>query len=186
MSRALFALSVAFVLSCALVPGPAAAQKADKAAENRQTLHKDVEAAIGRFTKTDPGIAQLMKDAAGYAVFARVGKVGFILAGGHGDGEVFEKGKVVGVATITLGNIGLTVGAQEFSELLIFKDAAAFERFKQNKFEFAASASAVIVKAGASKDARYHDGVAVFTRPTVGAMAEASLGGQKFNVKLDK
>lgn len=40
--------------------------------------------------------------------------------------------------------------------------------------------SVVIVKAGASKDASYDDGVAVFTMPTSGLMAEATVGGQKF------
>jgi hypothetical protein len=40
--------------------------------------------------------------------------------------------------------------------------------------------SVIIVKAGASKDASYDDGVAVFTMPTSGLMAEATVGGQKF------
>jgi lipid-binding SYLF domain-containing protein len=188
MIRTLFALPLAIILACALLPGPAAAQTAEKdkkAAQYRQQLHADVQAAIAQFTKVDPAFDQVLKQSAGYAVFARVGKVGFIIGGGHGDGELFDKGQVVGVASITMGNVGLTAGAQEFSEILVFKDAAALERFKQNRFEFAASASAVIVKAGAAKEARYSDGVAVFVRPSRGAMAEASLGGQKFNVKLD-
>jgi hypothetical protein len=37
-----------------------------------------------------------------------------------------------------------------------------------------------MVKEGASKDESYNDGVAVFTMPKKGAMAEASVGGQKF------
>jgi hypothetical protein len=37
-----------------------------------------------------------------------------------------------------------------------------------------------MVKQGASKDSSYDHGVAVFTMPKKGAMAEASVGGQKF------
>jgi hypothetical protein len=44
----------------------------------------------------------------------------------------------------------------------------------------AAQASAVAVTAGASADAKYADGIAVFTLSKAGAMAEASIGGQKF------
>jgi hypothetical protein len=38
---------------------------------------------------------------------------------------------------------------------------------------------AVIAKTGASKNARFVDGVAVFVRPITGAMAEAAVGGQR-------
>ena len=38
---------------------------------------------------------------------------------------------------------------------------------------------------GGAEAAKYRDGVVVFARPTVGAMAEAALGGQKFTYKAD-
>ena len=40
--------------------------------------------------------------------------------------------------------------------------------------------SAVAAAQGASKDAKYTQGVAVFTLAKKGLMAEASVGGQKF------
>ena len=43
--------------------------------------------------------------------------------------------------------------------------------------------SAIAVKSGASKNAKYADGVAVFTEGIGGLMAEASVGGQKFTYK---
>ena len=61
----------------------------------------------------------------------------------------------------------------------MFQNKAALDRFKQNQMEFAANASAVIAKTGAATNARFVDGVVVFVRPIVGAMAEASLGGQR-------
>jgi hypothetical protein len=41
----------------------------------------------------------------------------------------------------------------------------------------------VAVKTGASVDADYSDGVAIFTSVKGGLMYEASVGGQKFKVK---
>ena len=96
---------------------------------------------------------------------------------------MFEKGKVIGTATMTLVTVGLQAGAQEFREIIFFQNQAALDRFKEGKFEFAASASAVSLKSGASKDAKYSDGVVVFAHPRGGAMVEAALGTQKFSYK---
>lgn len=180
-----FAVPLAFVLACAFLPGSAFAQSEKTPAQARQELHKDVESTIAHYKNADPGIASFFKKSAGYVVFPKVGKAGLIVGFGHGDGELFEKGRVIGVASITLGTVGLQAGAQEYSEIVFFENRSALDRFKQNKFEFAASASAVIVKAGAAASEKYRDGVAVFTEPSGGAMVEAAVGSQKFSYKAD-
>jgi lipid-binding SYLF domain-containing protein len=185
MKKHIVILQIAIALVCGALTGTVVAQKDSKAAQDRLQLGKDVEGTIAKYRKTEPTIERFFKQSAGYAVFARVGKGGLIFAGGHGDGELFEKGKVVGTASITMGSVGLQAGLQEFSEIVFFENAAALDRFKQNKFEFAAGVSAVIVTAGAAKSANYKDGVVVFIHPTAGAMAEVSIGGQKFNFKPD-
>ena len=53
------------------------------------------------------------------------------------------------------------------------------DQFKRNEIDFGANASAVVAEKGAAAGAQFVDGVAVFVRPTGGAMAEASLGGQQ-------
>jgi lipid-binding SYLF domain-containing protein len=154
-------------------------------AELRTQLHTSVEGTVAQFKKTDAGFDKVLADAAGYAVFPKVGKGGFIVAAGHGDGELIEKGKAVGTTSVTMGSIGLTAGVQEYSQIIVFKDQAALDRFKQNKFEWAANASAVMIKSGAAVAAKYPQGAAAFIHPTAGVMAEASVGGQKFNFKAD-
>jgi lipid-binding SYLF domain-containing protein len=148
-------------------------------------LSKDVPVAIEKFKKTDPGMDRFFSQSTGYVVFPGIDKAGFIVGGGHGTGEVFEHGKPIGTATITIGTIGLQAGAQTFSQIIFFKDTAALDRFKKNKFEFTANASAVIAKAGASTNTDYRNGVAVFTRADEGVMAEAALGSQKFKFKSE-
>jgi lipid-binding SYLF domain-containing protein len=186
MFRKMLALPVAFMLAAALLPGTVSAQKKEKdPAAQRAEVHADVVKIIDSYKKTDPGIDKFFKNSAGYAVFPRVGKAGFIVGGGAGDGELFEKGKVVGFVSVGFGSVGLQIGVQEFSEIIFFESQAALERFKQNKFEFAGGVSLVIVKAGGADAANYRDGVVVFAKPTGGAMAEASVGTQKFTYKSD-
>ena len=52
---------------------------------------------------------------------------------------------------------------------------------KKGNAELSAQASAVAVTAGASADAGYAAGVAIFTMAKGGAMLEASIGGQGFS-----
>lgn len=186
MRKNLFAKLLFTVFAFALLPGLSLAQKKEKdPAAERAQVHADVLKTIAQFKAADPSIEKFFKDSTGYAVFARVGKAGFIVGGGAGDGELYEKGKVVGAVHVGMGSVGLQIGVQEFSQIVFFKDPAALARFKQNKFEFAANASVVIVKAGGADAADYREGVAVFVKPTGGAMAELSLGTQKFDYKPD-
>ena len=123
------------------------------------------------------------KSAHGYAVFPTIGKAGLIVGGAGGDGHVFERGKMIGTASVTQLTVGLQAGVQEFSEVIFFQDKAALDRFTSDKFEFSANASAVVAKSGASGSSDYRDGVVVFTLAKEGVMLEAAVGGQKFKFK---
>src|SRR5262245_43378731 len=121
-------LPLAFTAACFLLPGITHAQdqKPYSATEYRAQLKKEVPETIADYKKTDPSIDRFFKESAGYAVFPRIGKAGFIVGGGHGGGEVHGKGnKVLGTATMTLVTVGLQAGAQEFSEILFFENQAA-------------------------------------------------------------
>jgi len=80
-------------------------------------------------------------------------------------------------------SIGFQWGGQAYSEFVFFEDASALEHFKKGNYELGAQASAVAITAGASADAGYASGVAIFTLAKGGLMYEASVGGQKFKVK---
>lgn len=184
MTRQYFVAQLAAALFCMVLPGAVSAQPKDQTPEEfRAQMRKEVPETVARYKKHDAAIDRFFKDSVGYVVFPRIGKAGFIFGGGHGAGEVLERGRVIGTATITMATVGLQAGAQEYSEIIFFKDQAALDRFKGNKFEFSAGVSAVVVTAGGAKAADYRDGVAVFTEPRGGVMAEVALGGQKFNFK---
>ena len=76
--------------------------------------------------------------------------------------------------------MGLQAGGQTFSELLVFENKTALDRFKAGKLDFAADASAVVLKSGVATNATFVNGVAVVVSPIGGAMLEAAIGGQQF------
>ena len=142
-----------------------------------------------------------IQSAYGYALFPSVGKAGFGLGAAYGKGRVYRQGTYVGDSKLTQVSIGFQLGAQEFSEIIFFKDKAAFENFISGNFEFNAQASAVAVNFGATAQAgttgnsagagqsggvqtsagQYVDGMAIFTAAKGGLMFEASLAGQSFS-----
>src|SRR6267154_4759208 len=139
--------------------------------------------AIEVLQKADSRLTNRFNDAAGYAVFPSVGKGGVFLGGEHGKGIVYEKGKPIGEATLTEINVGPQVGGQSFYEVIFFETSEALANFKQGNFEMSAEVSAVAAAEGASLNAKYRDGVMVFTLPRSGLMVQASIGGQKFKYK---
>jgi len=138
---------------------------------------------VSAFNKADSSMAAYFDSAYGYVVFPNVGKGGLIIGGARGKGYVFEKGAMIGYASVTEVTVGAQIGGQAFSEVIFFKDKGTLDTFKQGNFEFSAQVSAVAATEGASKNTSYSKGVAVFTLPKGGAMAEATVGGQKFSYK---
>jgi len=149
----------------------------------RSDDHQDVLNAIAAMTKADSGLAKFLKGSAGYAVFPTIGKGAIGIGGAHGDGELIVGGTALGETSMTQITIGFQLGGQSYSEIIFFEDAKTLANFQKGDFEFAAQVSAVALKAGASANAKYANGVAVFTMAKGGLMYEASVGGQKFSYK---
>jgi lipid-binding SYLF domain-containing protein len=164
---------VAIVAIAGLMPVRAWQAQADKDA-------KAVADTIDQFKKSDEVLVKWFSGAYGYVVFPTIGKGGAGIGAASGDGRVFEKGAYIGDARVTQVTIGAQLGGQTFSEVIFFETKDPLDRFKQDKFEWAAGLSAVAAAEGKSKDAKYTQGVAVFTLAKKGLMAEASVGGQKF------
>ena len=155
-------------------------ETAPKTETERENLVDEAQASLKSMQSVDATLASFLDRAYGYAIFPSVGKGGFVAGGAYGKGSVYEQGKFIGYADVRQGTVGLQAGGQNFSELIVFENKAALDAFSNNKFEFAANASAVAIKPGVSKSANYDKGVAVFTHPKGGLMVEAAIGGQQF------
>jgi len=145
-------------------------------------------------------------DSYGYAAFPTIGKGGFVVGAAHGSGRAYRQAKYVGDTSMTQITVGAQLGGQAYSQMIFFKNKAAFDEFTSGNFEFGAQASAVAITAGASAQAgtsgpsaaasgtqkhaktaaEYYKGMAVFTVTKGGLMYEASIGGQKFSYKPKK
>ena len=142
--------------------------------------------AIDALLESSPEMQRYFDAAAGYVVIPTVGKAGIGIGGARGKGLLYENGAPTAEVTMTQLSIGFQWGGQAYSEFIFFEDSGALEHFKQGNYELGAQASAVAVTAGASIDAGYESGVAIFTQVKGGLMYEAAVGGQKFKVKALK
>ncbi|GHG90976.1 lipid-binding SYLF domain-containing protein [Comamonas sp. JC664] len=148
--------------------------------EQEKALHEEVIATVDRLVNKNKGLEKELQQAHGYAVFPSLGRASLVLGGSFGRGEVYEKGKPVGFATLSQLTLGVQVGGQTYSEIIFFKDRNALEAFKGGKAAVAANASLVLVKAAASGTINYAKCTAhAYSRG--GMLLEISLGGQKFS-----
>lgn len=144
-------------------------------------LQLDVQRAILDIKAKDPGIQTFFDNSAGYAVYPSVGKGGFIVGGAFGRGLVIVNERLDGYTSLSQGTIGFQIGGQKYAQFIFFKDDTALNHFKRGNFELGAQASAVAITAGASADAAYDSGVAIFTVAGGGLMLEGTIGGQRFS-----
>jgi lipid-binding SYLF domain-containing protein len=150
------------------------------AQEKDAKLTDDSKEAKASFIKADSLMQHLFENSVGYVIFPNVGKGAIGVGGAAGNGILYEGGKAVGRASMKQVNVGFQFGGKAYREVIFFENQAALDRFKQNKFEFDAQASAVAATVGASANVKYREGVMVFTQEKGGLMYEASVGGQKF------
>jgi len=154
---------------------------APKTATGQENLDQGVRTTIDTARRTDPGIQQFIDKSAGYAIFPSVGKGALIVGGAFGRGELIQGGQMVGYCTLTQASVGVAAGGQEYSELVFFQTPAVLNDFRNGEYSLSTDVSAVALKTGASANANFTNGVAVFTLGQGGLMVEASVVGQKFS-----
>lgn len=140
-------------------------------------------------------------EAYGYAVFPTIGKGGIGIGGAFGEGCVYRGGVHTGSVDMGQVSIGLQLGGQAFSQLVLMRNKETFDIFTSGSFAFGADASAVALTYGANAGAgtsgvsasagdqkgvaRWFNDMAVFTLAKGGLMYEAAIGGQKFKYTPD-
>lgn len=170
--KIIWVILIAFVINIAPTFGQSNSKK--------NQIIADSNAAKTEFIAQDALLKGIFENAYGYVIFPNVGKGGFGIGAAAGNGVLYEKNNIVGMAKLTQVSIGLQAGGQAYREVIFFESKKELDRFKENRFEFSAQASAVAVTAGASANVKYTNGVMVFTMLKGGLMYEASIGGQKF------
>jgi lipid-binding SYLF domain-containing protein len=135
------------------------------------------------FIKADALMQTLFDNSYGYVIFPNVGKGAIGIGGAAGNGAVYHKESLIGMASMKQVSVGFQWGGQAYREVIFFETEADLNRFKENKIEFSGQASAVAVTKGAAANMKYEHGVMIFSQTKGGLMYEASVGGQKFKFR---
>ncbi|HEY5970067.1 MAG TPA: YSC84-related protein [Chitinophagaceae bacterium] len=151
--------------------------------EDDDKVIADANVAKEEFIKADALMQSLFDNSYGYVIFPNVGKGAIGIGGAAGNGAVFQKGTLIGMASLKQVSVGFQWGGQAYRKVIFFETEADLNRFKENKIEFSGQASAVAVTKGAAANIKYKDGVMIFSQTKGGLMYEASVGGQKFKFR---
>ena len=102
-------------------------------AQETASQHDDVQATIATFKKKDPGIQKFFDDAVGIAVLPTVAKGAIGIGGAHGTGELLVGGKAIGKISMTQVTIGLQLGGQAYSEIILLSESEHARRFQEQR-----------------------------------------------------
>ena len=174
MQRSLVLAAVLMML------GGAAFAQGDRAGERRQEIDAGAQATLEQLFKANLSARELYDEAAGYAVFTAT-KAGFIVSGGSGTGVAVNKG--TGQRTymrMGTGGIGLGIGAQRYSMIVLFESTGQLERFTQGGWDSSATAQAAAGRDGVAVRSSFIDGIAIFQLTDKGLMAHADISGTRF------
>ncbi len=174
-----FSLAIS-ILTLALFMSISALAQKD---EDDDKIVADANAAKQDFIKADALMQTLFDNSYGYVIFPNVGKGAIGIGGAAGNGAVFQKATLIGMASMKQVSVGFQWGGQAYREVIFFETEADLNRFRENKIEFSGQASAVAVTKGAAANLKYKNGVMIFSQTKGGLMYEASVGGQKFKFR---
>ena len=132
----------------------------------------------------NPSLKPLVDQSYAYAIVPEVTKGGLGISAGGGKGVVYvEQGKYWGSCQTQFVDLGLTAGAETYTELVLFSDKASFDTFVDSGVKFDSAASATAIQAGVTVKPKYEKGSALLVYNTKGLMFDASVGGQQFTTK---
>ncbi len=169
-------IALALVLICCCLP--AAAQWVADPDNKKQVAAAE---AIAQVKERLPRSAPFFTEAYGMAVYPSVTRLGLGFGGATGKGFVIEGDAIVGTSRYWQFTSGIQAGVRSFSMVLLFKDKAAFDYFKQSETQFMGQSGLAAGTKGIAGTPAYNDGVAVFTVTRLGLMGEFTVSGAKFS-----
>lgn len=166
------ALGIVFLAACSTAP---------TTVDDRSNLRQEANSALSLARASHADFDTIIRSAPGYAVFPNVGKGGAVVGGAYGRGIVYKNGTQIGYTDLSQATIGFQLGGQSYTEILVFESTSVLDKFLQGNYEFSSQATAVALQSGEGTNAKFKDGIAVFTMDEAGLMFEAGVGGQKFS-----
>jgi lipid-binding SYLF domain-containing protein len=115
-------------------------------------LEADAELALELLYASSPNAAQWGKEAKAILVFPEVVKIGFMFAGGFGEGVLIKDSKVQGHYNTTSGSYGFQAGAHRYGYAVFLMSDDAVNYLDRSKgFEIGARPSVTVMDVGRAK-----------------------------------
>ena len=145
--------------------------------------------AYEQFQKEVKGAKQFLAKANGYLVFPKVVKAGIGIGGEYGEGVLRIAGKAVAYYSTAAASIGLQLGVQKKSIIIVFLTNEALSKFRNSEgWEVGVDGSVALIKTGAAgslETTTINDPIVAFVFGQKGLMYNLTLEGNKFT-KLNK
>lgn len=158
-------------------------------AASAQEIDIKVNATIDKFKQEVTGGAEFLQKASGVLVFPSVIKAGIGIGGEYGEGALRINGKTVDYYSTAAASIGLQLGAQSKSVVVVFLTSKALTDFRNSSgWKAGVDGSVALVEWGAGEDINsvdIKDPIVGFVFSNKGLMYNLTLEGSKFT-KLDK
>jgi lipid-binding SYLF domain-containing protein len=165
-----------------LLAGPAAAETAAE-------IDAGVEAARDKCAAEVAGCETAAESARGMLVFPEVTKGAIGVGGSYGEGALIVDDKPAGYYSTAAASIGLQLGAETYSQIIMFTTPEALQDFQNSSgWEVGANAKATMIDQGKAADIRSiiaESPVVVFVFGQQGLMGDLSVEGAKIT-KLDR
>jgi lipid-binding SYLF domain-containing protein len=104
----------------------------DCMAASAVAINNGAHATFASFAQQVAGARELANKAAGILVFPSVMKAGFGFGGSYGEGLLVVHRKIAGYYKLSSASLGLQIGAQQRSVIIIFMTDDALARFLRN------------------------------------------------------
>lgn len=176
--------SVLWVLAVFLLTGVALHAVRVSEAASAQEIDIKADAALQQFRDEVPAGEEFLQAARGVLVIPEVTKAALIVGGEYGEGVLRIGGESVEYYRMAAGSVGLQIGGQVSTLVMVFLTDAALAEFRQSDGWTAGVTGQVAVirqGAGTTVDTETHrNPVAAFVFGNKGLMVDASLEGAKF------
>ncbi|GAK32557.1 hypothetical protein AQ1_00423 [alpha proteobacterium Q-1] len=154
-------------------------------AASKKKIDRRVAETMAEFREKYDGAQSLLDKSVGVLVFPSIKKAGIGIGGEYGEGALLVNGSAVGYYSTAAASIGLQLGGQVRSQVLLFMEEGALNNFRNSdKWEVGVDGSVAIatIGAGGSIDTTNLDApIIAFIFGNKGLMYNLSLEGSKIS-----
>lgn len=182
-------MRVRTVVQIAAAMGVGMALAGPAAAETAAEIDAGVETARDRCAAEVAGCETAAESARGMLVFPKVTKGAIGVGGSYGEGALIVDDKPAGYYSTAAASIGLQLGAETYSQIIMFMTPEALQDFQNSSgWEVGANAKVTAIDQGKAADIRSviaESPVVSFVFGQQGLMGDLSVEGAKIT-KLDR